>query len=269
MTTAVVGLGALLGPAFTGFVADRLSLGAPFLCMGAFSAVMVALLLIYPSQVGREPEPSPPLLDMLRAMGADHMMLTSVILTLAVSMMWMTTDLLAPLRLDDHGYSASGIGLALSLASVAFVGASALTARQAEKYATIRISAVWTILMAAGIAIAAASTSTAATLGFLAVAGGSSGVLIALTYPLGVIGARRGHFSIAVVGALLNMVWAGAGLIGPAAGGAVSEALGDQAAFLILTLVAVGSAYWMWLRRDLGAVEPQEVADAATEPPDC
>lgn len=253
MTTAVVGVGALLGPAFTGVLADQISLGAPFVALGLASGAMLVALVVAPSEVGRRAEPSPPLADMLRAMGADHLMLTSIVLTLAVSMMWMTTDLLVPLRLDDHGFSASGIGLALSLASVAFVAASALTARRAERYATIRISAVWTIVMAAGIALAVASRGTPATLAFLAVAGGSSGVLIALTYPLGVIGARRGHFSIAVVGALLNMVWAAAGLIGPAAGGSVSEALGDQAAFLILTVIAVGSAFWMWLRRDRGS----------------
>jgi predicted MFS family arabinose efflux permease len=263
MTTAVVGIGALLGPAFTGFVAERTTLGTPFAVLATASLLMTVALLVFPSAVGRRAEPSPPLVDMLRAMGADHLMLTSIVLTLAVSMMWMTADLLVPLRLDDHGYDAADIGLAMSLASIAFVGASALTARHAERYATIRLSAVWTLAMAAGIAIATVGSSTAATFAFLVIGGASSGVLIALTYPLGVTGARRGHFSVAVVGALLNMVWAGAGLVGPAAGGAVSEALGDQAAFLALATIAVGAAAWMWLRRDRGAVEPAEPSEAA------
>lgn len=266
MTTAVVGVGALIGPAITGYVADQLSLGAPFVGLGVLAAAMTLALLVVPSAVGREREASPPLADMLRAVGADHLMLTSIVLTLAVSMMWMTTDLLVPLRLDDHGYSSSGIGLALSLASVMFVGASALTARHAERYATIRISAVWTLAMAAGIAVAAFSTSTPATLMFLAIGGAASGVLIALTYPLGASGAARGAYSVAVVGAILNMVWAAAGLIGPAAGGAVSEALGDQAAFLILTVIAIASATWMWLRRDRGEIDPAAAETAAAVP---
>jgi predicted MFS family arabinose efflux permease len=263
MTTAVVGVGALIGPAITGVVAEQLSLGAPFVGLGLVSAAMTVVLVLAPSRVGRIPEPSPPLAEMLKAVGADHLMLTSIVLTLAVSMMWMTTDLLVPLRLDDHGFSSSGIGFALSLASVMFVGASALTARHAERYATIRLSAAWTLAMAAGIAVGASSTSTTATLVFLAIAGSTSGVLIALTYPLGVTGAERGHFSVAVVGAILNMVWAGAGLVGPAAGGAVSEALGDQAAFLILGVIAVASAAWMWLRRDRGVVTPAQAGTAA------
>lgn len=250
MTTAVVGVGALLGPAFAGFVAERYSLGAPFVALGIGAAAMTVALFLAPTEVGRIPEPSPPLADMLRAIGADRLMLTSIVLTLAVSMMWMTADLLVPLRLDVHGYSAAGIGLAMSLASIAFVGMSALTARRAERYATMRVSAAWTVVMSAGIAVGALSSSTPATMLFLAIAGAASGVLIALTYPLGVIGARRGRFSVAVVGALLNMVWAGSGLIGPAAGGAVSGSLGDRAAFVLLTAIAAGSAAWMWHYRD-------------------
>jgi predicted MFS family arabinose efflux permease len=249
MTTAVVGVGALLGPAFTGFLAERISLGAPFWVLGAVSAAMTLALLVMPSSMGREPEPSPPLAEMLRAAGADRMMLTSIVLTLAVAMMWMTADLLVPLRLDAHGFSTAGIGVALSFASIAFVAMSALTARHADRYATVRVAAVWTLAMGAGIAIAAVSTSTVGTLAFLVVAGASSGVLVALTFPLGVIGAQRGHFSVALVGALLNMVWAGCGLVGPTAGGAVSQAFGDRAAFFVLAVVAVGSAAWMWIRR--------------------
>ncbi len=253
MTTTVVGVGTLLGPAFTGFVAEHFSLGAPFWVLGAGALGATVALLVMPSDVGREPEPGPPLAEMLKAAGGDHTMLASVVVTLAVSMLWMTADLLVPLRLDEHGFSAEGIGLALSLASVAFIGMSALTARHADRYATVRHAAAWTFVMAAGLAVAAVSTSIAGTLIFLAIAGASSGVLIALTYPLGVIGARRSGFSVAVVGAVLNMVWAGSGLIGPAAGGAVSQAYGDRVAFLALTLIAVGSAAWMWLRRDRGS----------------
>jgi predicted MFS family arabinose efflux permease len=267
LTTAVVGVGGLLGPAFAGFVAERFSLGAPFWVLGVGSLAMTLVLLVMPSDVGRTAAPSPPLVDMLRAAGADQLMLTAIVLTLAVSMMWMTADLLVPIRLNGNGFSAAGIGLALSLASVTFIGMSALTARRADRYATVHLAAVWTLVMGFGIVVAALSASTAATLVFLMIAGGSSGVLIALTYPLGAIGARRGHFSVAVVGALLNMVWAGSGLIGPTAGGAVAEAFGDQVAFWLLAAIAVGSALWMWFRWGRGTVAPGGVSETATGAP--
>ena len=53
----------------------------------------------------------------------------------------------------------------------------------------------------------------------------------------------------AVVGALLNMVWAGSGIVGPIVGGSVSGAVGDTAVFLILAAVSVACAGWMWTRR--------------------
>ncbi len=262
MTTAIVGVGALLGPAFVGLIGERVSLGAPFWVLGAVALAATLALAAVPSDVGREPESSPPLADMLRAAGADQLMLASIVLTLAVSIMWMTVELLVPLRLDAHGFSASGIGLALSLASVAFIAMSALTARHAERYANLRLAAAWTVAMAAGLAIAAVSSSTLATLAFLAVAGATSGVLVALTYPLGAVGARRGHFSVAIVGTVLNMVWAASGLVGPAAGGALSQAFGDRAAFAGLAFIAVAAGAWMWLRRDRARIDPAEVAAA-------
>jgi MFS family permease len=250
-------VGALLGPAFAGFVAERFSLGAPFWVLGVGTLAMTLILLVIPSAVGRAPEPSPPLADMLRAAAADRLMLTSIVLSLAVSMLWMTAELLVPIRLNGNGFSAAGIGLALSLASVTFIAMSALTARHADRYAPVRL-ALWTLVMGAGIAVAALSASTAATLAFLAITGASSGVLIALTYPLGAAGARKGHFSVAVVGALLNMVWAGSGLIGPTAGGAVSQAFGDQVAFWLLAVIAVSSAGWIWLGRGKVPVDTGE-----------
>jgi predicted MFS family arabinose efflux permease len=262
MTTAIVGIGALLGPAFAGFMAEAISLGAPFFVLATVAFAMTLALLLLPTQVGRHPEPGPPFTEMLRAVRSDHLMLTSIVLTLAVSMAWMTADLLVPLRLDDHGYSAAEIGMALSLASVIFVTMSALTARHAERYATTRISAAWTLVTGAAIAIAAASTSVPATLAFLVICGGASGVLIALTYPLGVIGARRGHFSVAIVGALLNMVWAGAGLVGPTVGGGLAQEFGDQTAFLAIAVIAVVSAGWMWTRRDREPADPVHATEA-------
>jgi predicted MFS family arabinose efflux permease len=267
MTTAVIGVGALFGPAFAGFVAERFSLDAPFWVLGVGALAMTLVLLVMPSTVGKHPEPSPPLADMLRAAGADQLMLTSIVLTLAVSLMWVTSDLLVPVRLDANGFSATDIGLALSLASVAFLAMSALTARHADRYATVRLATGWTLAMAAGIVVAALSSSTTATLAFLVIGGATSGVLIALTFPLGVIGARRGGFSVAVVGVLLNMAVAGSGLIGPAAGGALSQAFDDQVAFWMLAVIAVGSAAWMWLHLGRATVDPREVGGAATGAP--
>jgi MFS family permease len=83
--------------------------------------------------------------------------------------------------------------------------------------------------------------------------GVTTGVLIALTYPLGAVGARQGGFSVAVVGALLNIVWAISGIVGPTVGGAISETASDRLVFGALGAIGVAAAAWMWRHRSADA----------------
>lgn len=249
LTTTVVGLGSLVGPSLVGFLGERYSLGTPFVILGIVCAVTGVALAVAPGTAGRVAEPSPPVLDMLRAARADAAMVTSVLLTLVVALMWMTVELLAPLRLNAAGLSATEIGIVFSGASILFAITSALTARGADRYATVRVAAIWCAAFGLLIAIAAFWVSTPATIAFLLGMGTTTGVLIALTYPLGALGAAEGGFSVAVVGALLNMVWAGSGIVGPSVGGALAGRRGDQLVFVILAAAGLGAATWMWLRR--------------------
>ncbi len=246
MTTAVVGIGSLVGPAFAGFVGERFSLGTPFIVLGIACAATGVALVFAPGDEGRVAEPGPPLADMVRAARADDLMVTSVMLTLIVALMWMTTELLVPLRLDQLGYSATAIGLAFSASAVVFAATSALTARGADRYVTIRVAAIWSTAFGFGLTIAAIFVSAPATVVFLLVMGVTTGVMIALTYPLGAVGAAQGGFSVAVVGALLNMVWAGSGIVGPSLGGALAQGVSDRATFVLLALFGFGGAAWMW-----------------------
>ena len=254
LTTSVVGIGSLVSPAMTGYLGEHFSLGTPFVVLGVVAGVFGVALLLFPTDGGRTPEPGPPLREMIRAAGADREMVASLVLTLAVSLFWLTAELLVPLRLDEHGLSPSEIGLAFSLASCLFIGSSALTARAADRYATLRLASVWTFVFAAGIAIAAVGTSVLATLVFLSVIGVATGVMISLTYPLGAIGARAGGFSVAVVGALLNMVWAASGIVGPTGGGSLAGTFDDRVPYAVLAILGVVAGAWMWARRERVAV---------------
>jgi len=80
-------------------------------------------------------------------------------------------------------------------------------------------------------------------------------MMIAVTYPLGAVGAREGGFSVAVVGALLNVVWAASGIVGPSIGGSLSGSIGDTAVFLLLAAVSVVCAAWMWTRRGVSMMQ--------------
>jgi MFS family permease len=177
-------------------------------------------------------------------------MLSALVLTLAVALMWMSAELLVPLRLAEHGFGASRIGLAFSAASVVFLVASAVTSARAERYATLRVSAAWTAVFAGGVLIAVLGSGAAPTIAFLVAMGLTTGVLVALTYPLGVAGAAQGGFSVAVVGALINLVWAASGLVGPTVGGTAAQLVDDRLWFVGLSVCGFGAAAWMWRRRD-------------------
>lgn len=254
LITAVVGAGSLVGPAITGWLGERYGLGVPFVLLSVLTGLMLVVLLLAPSAEGRERDEGARLGDMLPAARADHLMLTALVLTLAVSLMWMSSELLVPLRLDDAGFGAGAIGLAFSVASVVFIGASAVTSSRAERWATARVAAIWTGAFACTVLVPAVWTGVVPTIVFLAAVGVSTGVMISLTYPLGAIGARHGGFSVAIVGALLNLMWAGAGLLGPTVGGAVTERVGDRAWFLGLAAVGFAAAAWIWVRRDRAPV---------------
>jgi predicted MFS family arabinose efflux permease len=259
LTTSVVGAASLIGPALTGSLGERYSLGTPFFLLGGMVALLLIVLALLPTRSGREVAPGPPLLEMLRAAGAQATMLSGLVLTLAVALMWMSTELLAPLRLADQGFGASEIGIVFSAVSIVFVASSALTSARAERYATIRHSAVWTAAFAASVVIAVVGVTPAATIVFLVAMGITTGVLVALTYPLGVAGAAAGGFSVSVVGALINLVWALSGLLGPTVGGAAAQLVNDRLWFAWLAVCGFGAAAWMWRRREQAAVGSAQV----------
>ena len=250
MTSAVIGIGSLIGPSFSGLVGEQVGLGAPFLILAAASVVvMVALLAVSgaPATTHSPREDEPGLGEMMRAAGGDDMIRASVALMLVASLLWLTVDLLVPLRLDAEGWSSGDIGLAFSLSSVIYAVVSWGVARRAERWATLGVAGAATGSLAVSLAVVVVGTSVAATIAFLMLAGIATAVMIALTFPLGVAGPR--HVSVALVGGLLNVAWALSGLSGPTLGGIVAEAVGDRSTFLLLGMISAGAAWWMWRAR--------------------
>jgi predicted MFS family arabinose efflux permease len=260
MTSAVIGVGSLIGPAFAGVVGDALGLGVPFLVLAVANvAVVLALLLESSGTAGASSEPEPALRDMVRAAGADAMIRSSVLLMLMGSLLWLTSYLLVPLRLDAAGWSAADIGVAFSISSLLYAGVSWVVARRAERWATIGVAAAATGGLAASLIVVVVSASVGATVAFLMLAGLATAVMIALTFPLGVAGSR--HVSVALIGGMLNVAWALSGLVGPTLGGIAAEAVGDRLTFLMLAAITGAAALWMVrARRSLSVERPRRAA---------
>ena len=248
-TTAVVGVGALLGPAYTGAVAERFGLNAPFIGLAVVTLALLVLLLADRSGTGMRKDPGPPVKELLSAVGRDWDLSTMLLLTVAASMVWLTADLLVPLRMGDAGWNAAQIGIVFSLSSLIFVGASALTARRADRMTKHSVVALATGVLAAFTMIPALLVGVPASVVFLLGASVTTGLTIALTFPFGLLAVERGRVTVPVMSALSNIVWALSGILGPVIGGAFSEWAGDQVAFGVLAglcvvvAVAVGRAH--------------------------
>ncbi len=238
-TTAVVGVGATLGPAYAGAVAQRFGLTAPFVGLAAITALLLVMLLLDRSGTGLKNEPAPPLRDLARAAGSDPDLVTMLLLTVAASIVWLTSDLLVPLRLADGGFDAGQIGIIFTVGSVVFVVTSATTSRYADRLARPRIVAVATGLLAVCTLVPAIFAGVPAAMVFLVGAALTTGVTIALTFPFGLLAVERGAVTVAVMSALSNIVWASSGMLGPTVGGTFSEWAGDQWAFAVLTVICL------------------------------
>jgi predicted MFS family arabinose efflux permease len=269
MTSAVIGVGSLVGPAFAGLVGERIGIGAPFLALAGMNVIVIAALTFGSTGArggGHEQEHDAGIAEMVRAAGSDDMIRGSVALMLTGSLLWLTVYLLVPLRLDLHGWSSADIGIAFSISSLIYAVVSWLVARRAERWATLGVAAAATGGLAASLIVVAVSASVGATVTFLMLAGIATAVMIALTFPLGVSGPR--HVSVALVGGLLNVAWALSGLVGPTLGGVAADLVGDRPTFLVLAVGTGGAAWWMLRasRRVAAAAHASTARSVQTDP---
>jgi DHA1 family inner membrane transport protein len=238
LTTSIVGVAATLSPAYAGWVADQYGLSAPFVGLAIITTILFVALLFDRSGTGLRKEPAPPARDLVRAVRSDPGLATMILLTIGAAVVWMTADLLVPLRLDDAGFDVAAIGIAFSVSAVVFVVASAVTARFADRWTRPRFAAAWTGGLAVSTAVPAIAAGVPAAMVFLVGASITTGVIVALTYPFGLLAVRRGAVTVAVMSALANIIWAVSGMAGPSVGGAFAEWAGDQVAFGVLAAVA-------------------------------
>ena len=239
LTTAIVGAAATISPAYAGWVAHHYGLSAPFIGLALVTALLFILLLFDRSGTGLRKDPAPPTRELFRSARTDPGLSAMLLLTIAAAVVWMTTDLLVPLRLDDAGFDVAAIGFAFSVSAVVFVLASALTARHADRWARPGLAAWWTAALAVTTALPALYLGVPVTLVFLIGASVTTGVIVALTYPFGLQAVERGVVTVAVMSALANIIWALAGMAGPTVGGAFADWAGDRWAFAILAAVSV------------------------------
>ena len=247
-------------------MAQRFGLAAPFIGLAAVTLLLLLMLVLDKSGTGMTKDPAPPLRGLWASIGRDVDLRAMILLTVASSMVWLTADLLVPLRMGSAGLDAAQIGVVFSASSLVFVAASALTARAADRLTRHSIVAVAIGVLAAFCAIPALLLGVPASLVFLVGASTTTGVTISLTFPFGLLAVERGNVTVPVMSALSNIIWALSGMVGPFIGGVVAERAGDRVAFGILVAVCLVVAAVVGLSREPGAPAADPAPTSTPDP---
>ena len=244
----VIGVGAILGPVFAGAITDWVGVRVPFAAIAIALVPIVILLALSPAAARDRSEPpvAPRVaFSLLRreplVLGAA---LTIVVATLGEGLV----NLLAPLQLADHGISATTIGVFLSVGSILFVATGLLVTRFADRAVTLSVSGLASLAFVATLVPLVASDAVAVVAGMLIARMAVLGVLWAIAFPLGGLGASRAGLSSGAVFGVLMATIGVSNIIGTLAGAAIADSVGFMAAYGVLVGVCLmGAVVLLWL----------------------
>lgn len=245
LTVTTAGIGGIAGPVFSGVLVERFGLAAPFTVAAVATVGVMIALMLDSSGSGGAVEAAQPLASIVRAAVADHGVLVSVVLMALGGLIGSMVNLLVPLQLHQNGVSTASIGLLFGVAAAVFIACSAVTARFGERAARNDVAAIVSLMAAAVMVLPAVAASSAALVVFLVVRAPVMALMFTITFPIGVAGARRAGITVAAVAALINIVWSASVLAGPLLAGLIAETVGNQLAFVLLSVASLGSAVWI------------------------
>ena len=234
--------GAILGPMF-GAVADAIGVRLLFSIVGGLAVALAAWA------ASREPAPAER--QAPGAVGrafADRGFVGGLWLNTLPAWLFGVLVVLVPLRLDNGGFTAFGIGAVFLVAGLIETGVNPLLGRFSDRRGRLLpIRAALTASVAVAVAFAAARDpyTVAALTVLAAIAFGAF-----YTPGMALVSDRAQHagLSQAVGFGIMNTAWALGNMSGPALTGALAEATGDALPYLlaaglcVVTLVATGSA---------------------------
>ena len=227
MAAAIVG--ALLGPVL-GAAAASLGTELVFTAVGVAAGGLLVWALLTPS--GQVP-PRTPMRRVLAGL-REPRIATGMWVVVLVGLMFGTLDVLAPLRLDELGASAAGIG-------ATFVAAGALEATMSPYFGRLsdrhgRVLPCLIGLGASGIAMALLPwpEATAALVAIVVLTGPSIGILWTPSMAMISDGADDIGLDQGYAVALINLAWSTGQTVGSAGGARLGEAYGDALPYLAL-----------------------------------
>jgi predicted MFS family arabinose efflux permease len=263
-TLTVSGAAFSIGPLFVGLTVDRFGTFFPFAVAAALAVAVAAVLLRASSPPRLRGEDRPRFRETAGSARREPYVVAALLLLVISGAMTIGGALLIPLQLHRNGLGTGQIGAVFSVMGACSVLVGATVNRFAERTAKPIVGALclgWISLVAL---LPAANQSTWALLGFLALSVCATTTVVSIPYPIGGEGARRAGLARGAVMGGLNSAWALSATLAPLIGGAIAQAFGFQATWLVVsTVMAFGCVLCLRVARRSARVAAP-VVDTAT-----
>ena len=247
-TSAAVGM--VAGPAIGGVLADQVGLSAPFVTVAGLAAALTLALSFQPAQTMRPAcqRPARSVRDLTRLVRGNSGILTGAAVLAIAGAVSGVTQLLVPLQLHHAGFSASATGLAFSAAAGVYIAVSAFVLRLGRRATTVRAATLAGLALALSLLPGAFGAGAGALVGMLVLSTGPRAVVSTVSYPMATESAARAELGDGLVIGLLNGAWAAGLVLAPLLAGALEEASGPGAAYLVAVVPGVLGALWLAAR---------------------
>jgi DHA1 family inner membrane transport protein len=243
-TVAVGGAAHFAGPTFAGFLADLFGVAVPFAVIATAAGLLTLVLVLAPFDRGSDPM-AQPLRETLRGIRGERRARSALGLMALIGLVGGIVHLLIPLRLSENGLSAGAIGAIFSTAAIIWIAASAFTARLIHRAVHVSVAGTGALLLGAVFLLPLAALSTAVVVGFLLLNASIRAPLSSIVYPLGATGARIAGIGGGTVLGLLNLAWGVSAVLGPLAGGALSQTAGERWAYFAAVVACLTVGTWI------------------------
>jgi MFS transporter, DHA1 family, solute carrier family 18 (vesicular amine transporter), member 1/2 len=173
---------------------------------------------------------------------SESLILASVMMILAVSVIGGALQVLVPLHLSAAGVERSGIGAAYSVGATLGAVAILASGRLGDRVGRIPLAAGACTILAVLSALLTLPLSAALVVAVVVAAGPVQSILYAVGYPLSADGADRARLGHGIAIGIVNLAWGAGAVVGPVAGSGIAQALGDRASYGLLALLAALAA---------------------------
>lgn len=232
--------GVIAGPFVGGIVTSTFGIRPTFAAAAAISLGLAGWVMLEPD-VQADAERRAGVRAAVVGAFSESLILASVVMILAVSIVGGALQVLVPLHLSGEGMSRSRIGAAYSAGAALGAVAILVSARAGDRVGRIPLAAAACGAMGAMTLLLALPLQVALFVALVVALAPVQSILYAVGYPLSADGADRAQLGHGIAIGIVNLTWGIGAIAGPIAGSSVAQVAGDRVSYLLLALLAAGA----------------------------